>query len=75
MQFSTDNKFIDSLYFFLIINSISYLFASGEHGKIYEWDLRMRMPIDCFADKGSPVTTAMKVSENYLVTGVNKLNY
>lgn len=31
----------------------------------------MRMPIECFADKGSPVTTSMKISDNYLVTGVN----
>ena len=55
---------------------ISYLFACGERGKIYEWDLRMRLPLDCFADKGSPVTTSMKVTENYMATGVKtKKNY
>ena len=33
----------------------------------------MRLPLDCFADKGSPITNAMKVTENYMATGVKQI--
>ena len=35
----------------------------------------MRLPIDCFSDKGSPVTTSMKITKNYLATGVFYINF